>query len=154
MASKPGQRIRLGGLVKEASLVRGEGTEISFVVTDGGADVSVYYSGILPDLFREGQGVVTEGAMKPDGSFKSRHGSGQTRRNLHAQRGCRCLERTRPLAGTRRGQTQLIWDDRKEIKTYRAVVRSTVPTRACKLRQMERRSTGPEGSFVSNGETA
>ncbi len=68
---KPGQRIRLGGLVKEASLVRGEGTEISFVVTDGGADVSVYYSGILPDLFREGQGVVTEGAMKPDGSFKA-----------------------------------------------------------------------------------
>lgn len=66
---KPGQRIRLGGLVKEASLVRGEGTDISFVVTDGGADVTVSYSGILPDLFREGQGVVTEGAMKSDGSF-------------------------------------------------------------------------------------
>jgi len=68
---KPGQRIRLGGLVKETTLVRGEGTEISFVVTDGGADVKVTYAGILPDLFREGQGVVTEGAMNPDGSFQA-----------------------------------------------------------------------------------
>lgn len=66
---KPGQRIRLGGLVKEDSLVRGAGTEITFVVTDGGADVKVAYAGILPDLFREGQGVVTEGSMKADGSF-------------------------------------------------------------------------------------
>ena len=66
---QPGQRIRLGGLVKEETVVRGEGTQVSFVVTDGGADVKVVYAGILPDLFREGQGVVTEGMMNTDGSF-------------------------------------------------------------------------------------
>ena len=68
---KPGQRIRLGGLVKEETVIRGEGTRVSFVVTDGGADVTVAYSGILPDLFREGQGVVTEGVLKSDGSFEA-----------------------------------------------------------------------------------
>ncbi|MCT4654456.1 MAG: cytochrome c maturation protein CcmE [Cohaesibacter sp.] len=66
---KPGQRIRLGGLVKEGTIIRGQGTEVSFVVTDGGADVKVAYNGILPDLFREGQGVVTEGAMNNEGYF-------------------------------------------------------------------------------------
>ncbi|WP_316859832.1 cytochrome c maturation protein CcmE [uncultured Cohaesibacter sp.] len=65
----PGQRIRLGGLVKEETLKHTEGTSVSFVVTDGGADIKVAYKGILPDLFREGQGVVTEGAMNTDGSF-------------------------------------------------------------------------------------
>ena len=68
---KPGQRIRLGGLVKDDTIIRGQGTEVSFVVTDGGADVKVAYNGILPDLFREGQGVVTEGMMKPDGTFEA-----------------------------------------------------------------------------------
>lgn len=66
---QPGQRIRLGGLVQDGSLERGNGTNIVFVITDGGADVKVAYNGILPDLFREGQGVVTEGSLNPDGSF-------------------------------------------------------------------------------------
>ncbi|MCV6574628.1 MAG: cytochrome c maturation protein CcmE [Cohaesibacter sp.] len=66
---KPGQRIRLGGLVKDGSILRGQGTKVSFVVTDGGADVTVAYNGILPDLFREGQGVVTEGVMNTNGAF-------------------------------------------------------------------------------------
>jgi len=66
---KPGQRIRLGGLAKEDTVIRGEGTEISFVVTDGGHDIKVAYNGILPDLFREGQGVVTEGMMTAHGTF-------------------------------------------------------------------------------------
>ncbi|WP_319529351.1 cytochrome c maturation protein CcmE [uncultured Cohaesibacter sp.] len=66
---QPGQRFRLGGLVKEETLIRGQGTEVSFVVTDGGSDVKVAYNGILPDLFREGQGVVTEGSLSPDGVF-------------------------------------------------------------------------------------
>ena len=61
---KPGQRIRLGGLVKDESVIRGQGTNVSFVVTDGGSDVTVSYKGILPDLFREGQGVVTEGVLE------------------------------------------------------------------------------------------
>lgn len=57
----PGTRIRLGGLVAEGSIKRGEGRTVSFTVTDGEATVPVSYTGILPDLFREGQGVVTEG---------------------------------------------------------------------------------------------
>lgn len=62
---KPGTRIRLGGLVKKGSWVRGSGTTSTFIVTDTIADVKVTYTGILPDLFREGQGVVTEGKFSP-----------------------------------------------------------------------------------------
>lgn len=64
----PGQPIRLGGLVKDGSWVR-EGQINSFVVTDGGMDIAASYTGILPDLFREGQGVVAEGSIGPDGRF-------------------------------------------------------------------------------------
>ncbi|MCY1664155.1 cytochrome c maturation protein CcmE [Rhizobium sp. SL86] len=65
----PGTRIRLGGLVEEGSVVRGEGSKVSFRVTDGGESVPVSYTGILPDLFREGQGVVTEGTLTPARAF-------------------------------------------------------------------------------------
>ncbi|NGO55709.1 cytochrome c maturation protein CcmE [Allomesorhizobium camelthorni] len=61
----PGTRIRLGGLVEEGSIVRGEGTAVRFAVTDQSGDtVNVRYQGILPDLMREGQGVVTEGTYE------------------------------------------------------------------------------------------
>lgn len=60
---KPGTRIRLGGLVKQGSWVRGSGTTSTFEVTDTISTVKVSYTGILPDLFREGQGVVAEGAF-------------------------------------------------------------------------------------------
>jgi cytochrome c-type biogenesis protein CcmE len=59
----PGTRIRLGGLVAEGSVKRDAGSTVTFTVTDGGGSVPVSYTGILPDLFREGQGVVTEGAF-------------------------------------------------------------------------------------------
>jgi len=62
------ERFRLGGLVEEGSLTRGAGEEISFVVTDGGASQTVAFAGILPDLFREGQGVIATGTMR-DGVF-------------------------------------------------------------------------------------
>lgn len=65
----PGERIRLGGLVEKGSVVRGEGTRISFSVTDVTNSVPVAYDGILPDLFREEQGVVTEGTFGADGVF-------------------------------------------------------------------------------------
>lgn len=52
---------RIGGLVEEGSLKRGQGTEITFNVTDGGAVVPVTYSGVLPDLFEENQGMVGTG---------------------------------------------------------------------------------------------
>src|SRR5437764_7424242 len=67
----PGARIRLGGLVKPGTLTRGDNLAVRFEVTDGNKSVPVTYVGILPDLFREGQGVVTEGAMDPGGSFKA-----------------------------------------------------------------------------------
>ena len=64
-----GQRIRLGGLVEKGSVVRGEGTHVKFAVTDTLKTIPVSFSGILPDLFREGQGVVAEGRIEPDGQF-------------------------------------------------------------------------------------
>lgn len=68
-APAPGQRIRLGGLVVEGSVVKGADGSVRFSVTDGAASVPVSYRGILPDLFREGQGVVTEGVLASDGGF-------------------------------------------------------------------------------------
>lgn len=62
----PGARVRLGGLVEEGSVERGEKSAVTFRVTDTSASVKVRYVGILPDLFREGQGVVTEGVFSPD----------------------------------------------------------------------------------------
>ncbi len=67
----PETRIRLGGLVKEGSLKRGNGTTISFDVTDTIATVPVTYTGLLPDLFREGQGVITEGKFSSNGKVFS-----------------------------------------------------------------------------------
>ncbi|WP_439529650.1 cytochrome c maturation protein CcmE [Pannonibacter sp.] len=66
-----GQRIRLGGLVEEGSIERSDDARVSFRVTDTANTVPVTYVGILPDLFREGQGVVTEGIVGPDGIFRA-----------------------------------------------------------------------------------
>lgn len=67
----PGTRIRLGGLVAPGSVRRGENLAVNFDVTDGNKTVAVAYRGILPDLFREGQGVVTEGALEASGVFRA-----------------------------------------------------------------------------------
>jgi cytochrome c-type biogenesis protein CcmE len=64
-----GQRVRLGGMVADGSLKKGADGEVTFVVADQNATVKVEYKGILPDLFREGQGVVTEGVLAADGSL-------------------------------------------------------------------------------------
>ena len=67
-----GTRVRIGGLVKEGTVIRGAGRQISFDVTDRGAqDALVVYDGILPDLFREGQGVVAEGVIGASGAVKA-----------------------------------------------------------------------------------
>ena len=68
-AVQPGQRIRLGGLVEKGTIQRGQGATVAFSVTDTLKSVKVTYTGILPDLFREEQGVITEGAFGPDGVF-------------------------------------------------------------------------------------
>jgi cytochrome c-type biogenesis protein CcmE len=67
----PGQRLRIGGLVKPGTLVHLDGKSITFAVTDGRNDVPVAYTGLLPDLFKEGQGVVAEGALDPAHVFKA-----------------------------------------------------------------------------------
>jgi cytochrome c-type biogenesis protein CcmE len=64
------RRVRIGGLVEAKSVSRGpDGKTVSFRITDGEADVAVVYQGLLPDLFREGQGAVAEGKLRPDGVF-------------------------------------------------------------------------------------
>jgi cytochrome c-type biogenesis protein CcmE len=68
---KPGTRIRIGGLVKEGSVRRGDSLAVRFEVTDGKSTVPVAYQGLLPDLFRDGQGVVAEGALDPTGTFRA-----------------------------------------------------------------------------------
>jgi cytochrome c-type biogenesis protein CcmE len=63
----PNQRLRIGGLVQEGSLVK-QGSDVRFIVTDLSHSIPVTYRGLLPDLFREGQGVVAEGRFQ-DGTF-------------------------------------------------------------------------------------
>ena len=67
----PGTRIRLGGLVKDGSLVHAGDLRVRFEVTDGKSEIPVTYQGVLPDLFREGQGVVAEGALDGAGVFNA-----------------------------------------------------------------------------------
>ena len=68
---KPGTRFRLGGLVKEGSVSRAAGQEIAFDIMDAQHALRVQYTGLLPDLFREGQGVVAEGTLDASGVFKA-----------------------------------------------------------------------------------
>ena len=64
----PGERLRVGGLVKAGSVDR-TGDTVTFTVTDTAADVAVRYAGLLPDLFREWQGIVVDGTLAPSGVF-------------------------------------------------------------------------------------
>ena len=66
-----GKRFRLGGLVEPGSLKRGDHMMVTFKIADGSNALSVAYKGILPNLFREGQGVVAEGALDSSGVFKA-----------------------------------------------------------------------------------
>ncbi len=68
-AVKPGTRIRLGGMVETGSWTKGANGLNEFVITDTIATTRVTYKGVVPDLFREGQGVVTEGVMDQTGGF-------------------------------------------------------------------------------------
>lgn len=64
------RRMRVGGLVEAQSVLRAaDGRSVSFRITDGASDVAVVYQGVLPDLFREGQGAVAEGKLRADGVF-------------------------------------------------------------------------------------
>jgi cytochrome c-type biogenesis protein CcmE len=67
----PGTRVRLGGLVKRGSVERGGNSQVRFEVTDGSHDILVSYRGVVPDLFREGQGVIAEGHVETSGAFSA-----------------------------------------------------------------------------------
>ena len=70
-AVQPGARLRVGGLVKAESVIKLSSDNVAFVVTDGANDVTVAYQGLLPDLFREGQGVVAEGVLEAPGQMRA-----------------------------------------------------------------------------------
>ena len=70
-AVAPGARLRIGGMVKTGSLVKSAGQNVAFVLTDGAHDLKVAYQGLLPDLFREGQGVVAEGVLEGPGQMRA-----------------------------------------------------------------------------------
>jgi cytochrome c-type biogenesis protein CcmE len=67
----PGSRLRIGGMVKTGSLVKSADQNVAFVLTDGAHDLKVAYQGLLPDLFREGQGVVAEGVLAAPGQIRA-----------------------------------------------------------------------------------
>lgn len=67
-----GYSFRIGGLVEKGSVHRDPASlAVRFTLTDGAAEVTVFYDGILPDLFREGQGIIAIGQLQPDGLFKA-----------------------------------------------------------------------------------
>ena len=70
-AVQPGARLRIGGLVKMGSVVKSANERVAFVLTDGAHDLKVAYQGLLPDLFREGQGVVAEGVLEGSGRMRA-----------------------------------------------------------------------------------
>ena len=70
-AAPEGRAIRLGGLVEAGSVVKSDNGEVAFTVTDNIAVTRVVYQGDLPDLFREGQGIVAQGAFLPDRTFRA-----------------------------------------------------------------------------------
>jgi cytochrome c-type biogenesis protein CcmE len=71
-STKPGEQFRLGGLVEKGSVSRQPGSmEVHFTVTDFKHTIPVVYTGVLPDLFREGAGVIALGEMRPDGTFQA-----------------------------------------------------------------------------------
>ncbi len=64
-----GHPFRIGGMVVNGSVKRGDSLKVQFVLSDGGGSVPIEYEGILPDLFREGQGIVARGVLGADGTF-------------------------------------------------------------------------------------
>lgn len=68
---QPGTRLRLGGLVKEGTVQKSNNQQVTFEVMDAQASIRVSYKGLLPDLFREGQGIVAEGVLESPGAFRA-----------------------------------------------------------------------------------
>jgi cytochrome c-type biogenesis protein CcmE len=99
-----GTRIRLGGLVAEASVKRGMGETVDFAITDTIKTIQVRYKGILPDLFREGQGVVAEGVLDASGHFLADTVLAKHDENYMPPEVAKSLKEQGPLATRREGQ--------------------------------------------------
>ncbi len=96
----PGKAFRLGGLVAENSFEeQGDDMEVRFTVVDSEAAQDVTYTGILPDLFREGQGVIAEGALAEDGTFKATRILAKHDENYMPPEVAKALEKTHEDAG-------------------------------------------------------
>ena len=92
---KPHRVFRLGGLVKNGSLEkRKDDLSVSFVITDNAKDITVFYKGILPDLFREGQGVVATGSLEKDGIFDATEILAKHDENYMPPEAAKALEKT------------------------------------------------------------
>jgi len=103
-----GRSFRLGGLVEEDSVVRStEKAKVSFSVTDGDESLTVHYRGILPDLFREGQGVVATGALDAAGDFAARELLAKHDENYMPPEVARALKQ-----GHKKNKTHIIKRDR------------------------------------------
>lgn len=102
------RKFRLGGMVEDGSLVReSDGLTVHFVVTDFAKSVPVVYTGILPDLFREGQGVVTQGKLSADGVFLADEVLAKHDETYMPPEVAEALERAKTTGGTTSGQTGL-----------------------------------------------
>jgi len=102
----PVQRpFRLGGLVREGSVVR-NGVQIRFIVTDTAREVAVKYSGLLPDLFKEGKGVVAQGSLGADGVFVAREVLAKHDENYMPPEAAEALKRAQGAQGAQGAQPQ------------------------------------------------
>lgn len=100
------RKFRLGGMVEDGSLVReSDGLTVHFVVTDFAKSVPVVYTGILPDLFREGQGVVTQGKLSADGVFLADEVLAKHDETYMPPEVAEALERAKTTGGTTSGTT-------------------------------------------------
>ena len=97
-----GRAFRIGGLVQPGSLQRtGNGADVVFVVTDSARDIRVAYTGILPDLFKEGKGVVAQGTIQADGSFRANEVLAKHDENYMPPEAAEALERAgHPMSAT------------------------------------------------------
>ncbi|MEH6629190.1 MAG: cytochrome c maturation protein CcmE [Halopseudomonas aestusnigri] len=101
-----GRSLRLGGLVEEGTFVKLEdGLSIRFSITDGAESVPVSYKGILPDLFREGQGVITEGSLNEKGDFIAHEVLAKHDENYMPAEVIEALKATGEWRGDEEGQT-------------------------------------------------
>jgi cytochrome c-type biogenesis protein CcmE len=97
-----GRPFRVGGLVQPGTLQRtGDGSKVVFVVTDNARAIPVAYTGILPDLFKEGKGVVAQGSIQPDGSFTANEVLAKHDENYMPPEAAEALERAgHPMSAT------------------------------------------------------